>query len=89
MKTYTAIILTDPDFTDNQKRLTHEIAMDRVTKIPLEAEDLEDVFVKLNHGSGGELRGYHGRSLSVGDGVKDPEGKLFIVAGCGFTEVQS
>lgn len=37
------------------------------TLVELEASDAGDVFGQLNHGSGCELPGYGGRSMSVGD----------------------
>lgn len=57
--------------------------------VVLEAMNLEDVFAQLNHGSGSELEGYEGRSLSVGDAVCEADrlGRAWMVDSFGWTEI--
>lgn len=55
--------------------------------VQLQAENLEHVYAQLNHGSGCELEGYKGRSLSVGDVVVSPEGETFMVDSFGWRKL--
>lgn len=55
--------------------------------VVLEAAGLEDVFAALNHGSGRELEGYRGRSLSVGDVVVKPDGSMMMCDSCGWKKI--
>jgi hypothetical protein len=52
--------------------------------VQVEAENLDDVYAQLNHGSGVELKGYHGRSLSVGDVVVPSTGPAMMCASFGW-----
>lgn len=65
---YTAIISKNPNFFGDldaaRNSLTNASVDERVDVA--EARTLDDVFAMLNHGSGREMPGYCGRSLSVG-----------------------
>lgn len=53
----------------------------------VEAKNLEEVFAKLNRGSGCEIE-FNGPSLSVGDTVRDmTTNKLFLCESFGWKEV--
>lgn len=54
----------------------------------IEAEDLEDVFEVGNIGPEHQIERYAPmHSVSVGDIIRDPEGRTFVVAGIGFTQL--
>ena len=88
---YTAIILAEPNFAGDPltslRRTSRATSFLDYTRVPLDAEDLDDVFAQLNHGSGRELAGYRGRSLSVGDLVIDPDGRVFMCAANGWEQL--
>lgn len=56
--------------------------------VELEAESIDEVFAKLNHGSGQELEGYTGRSLSIGDVVVSDGGEAFMCASTGWKNLR-
>lgn len=55
--------------------------------VTLQAESLEDVYDQLNHGSGRELEGYRGRSLSVGDVVVKSDGSMMMCDSVGWRKI--
>lgn len=56
--------------------------------VELEAGSIDEVFAKLNHGSGQELEGYRGRSLSVGDVVVTEGGEAFMCDSFGWKNLR-
>ena len=57
--------------------------------VELEAESIEHVYAQLNHGSGHELPGYTGRSLSVGDVVVEEGGEAWMCDSFGWRNLRS
>lgn len=85
---YTAIISKNPNFFGDVHVARASLARTDVDRVDVEADTLDDVFAMLNHGSGREMPGYRGRSLSVGDVVIDRvDGKTYMVAPFGWEEI--
>lgn len=74
------------DRTVAKRAVTNMVASDRVE---LEADSIEDVYAQLNHGSGQELKGYTGRSLSVGDVVIDDENTAWMCDSFGWSALDN
>jgi hypothetical protein len=66
MPRFTAVVLHRPVFRVDVAGSLAE-AVRGADLVPVDADDLDDVYAQLNHGSGREKSGYRGRSLSVGD----------------------
>lgn len=88
MPMFTAILPRNGNFNKSVRvafdALENMIPNDIVT---LQAETLGEVFAKLNHGSGQELEGYQGRSLSVGDVVIDGRDRAWMCDSCGWLDM--
>jgi hypothetical protein len=87
MPTYTAYLPRNGNFSKDIVVAQKAVQGLFADVVVLEAANLEDVYDQLNHGSGRELEGYRGRSLSVGDVVVKPDGKLMMVDSCGWMEI--
>lgn len=92
MANYRVLILGKTNFEGDLAK-AHDVTVEALangdkavlsTVVTLEAANIDEVFVKLNHGSGEELPGYRGRSLSVGDVVIDEAGVASMCAPSGW-----
>jgi len=85
MRTYIAYLPRYGNFLCKLK--FDEVARrDDTDVVQVQAENLEHVFALLNHGSGQELDGYMGRSLSVGDFVVDSTGRAWLCDSFGWVK---
>lgn len=94
LKSFTAFLLTNPNFSADPTKSRRAFLQSARTgagteSVLLEAENFDDVYAQLNHGSGRELAGYKGRSLSMGDLIMSwPDQKLVMVSAHGFSELE-
>lgn len=84
MATFIALLRKVPSFIRPPEGVPDPALCDRVE---VEAECVEHVFQRLNHGSGDEMPGYTGRSFSVGDAVVDGEGSVHLCLATGWAVV--
>lgn len=84
MAKFTALLRKSPSFIRPPAGVPDPAFCDAVE---VEAECVEHVFARLNHGSGEEVPGYNGRSFSVGDAVVDGEGNVHLCLSMGWEVV--
>lgn len=88
MDNYTAYLPKYGNYSKDMRiAVRASLRLDDTAVVTLQAEALDHVFALLNHGSGCELPGYKGRSLSVGDLVQDPQGKFWLCDSMGWKEI--